>query len=161
MSWLLVLRDRPRTDRSRRRNMGHPADRWAWLLWSLGLLLAVQAAMADRVIKVGVYDNSPKIYIDDSGRPSGFFIELLEEIARQEGWQLEPVPCQWPLCLEKLERGDIDLLPDVAYSTERARRFHFGREVALSSWSVFYTPQGERLLSLMALDGRKVAVVRE
>lgn len=140
--------------------MDHSTDRWIRLLLCFGLLLAMRPVAAGQVVKVGIYDNSPKIFIDESGRPSGFFIELLEEIARREAWRLDYVPCQWHQCLEKLEVGEIDLLPDVAYSAERARRFAFGREVVLSSWSVFYTAQGERLLSLKALDGRKVAVVR-
>ncbi len=134
---------------------------------SLGLFLLlcpfflVQAALGVQPVRVGIYQNSPKVFIDEAGHPAGFFIDLLEEIARQEQWRLEYHSCRWEECLEMLEKGRIDLLPDVAYSKARGGRFAFGREVALSSWSVFYTPEDRELLSLKALDGKKVAVVQE
>ncbi len=116
---------------------------------------------AGQTVAVGVYRNSPKVFLDESGRPAGFFIDLLEEMARKEGWRLKYRPCEWVRCLELLEKGDLDLLPDVAYSAERARRFAFGKEVALSSWSVFYTRPDQPLYSIKALDDARVAVVRQ
>jgi len=130
--------------------------------WFLLLLLtwALPSTPEVRTVSVGVYQNSPKVFIDEQGRPAGFFIELLEGIAAREGWRLHYVPCEWKRCLELLEEGEIQLMPDVAFSRERERRFAFGREVALSSWSVFYTDPEKPLFSLKALDGEKVAVVR-
>ncbi|MGC9384412.1 MAG: hypothetical protein ACP5D6_07425 [Kosmotogaceae bacterium] len=51
-------------------------------------LLGVNTVFSQRIY-VGVYQNSPKIFIDDSGNPSGIFIELIEEIAAKENWELE------------------------------------------------------------------------
>ena len=113
-----------------------------------------------RTVKVGIYQNDPKVFMDRRGRPAGFFVTLLEAMAKEAGWRLEYHRCHWAQCLQWLEEGRIDLLPDVAWSRARARKYRFGREVALSSWSVFYTPEGERLLSLKALDGKRVAVVK-
>ena len=143
------------------RNMALVVERSLRLFLLLCPFFLVQAAFGGQPVRVGVYQNSPKIFVDEAGHPAGFFIDLLEEIARQEQWQLEYRHCHWEGCLDLLEKGRIDLLPDVAYSKARGRRFGFGREVALSSWSVFYTPGDEELFSLKALDGRKVAVVQE
>ena len=55
----------------------------------------------------------------------GIFGELLEEIAQAEGWQLHRVPCQWQECLQALQDGRIDLMPDVAWSEERSRVMDF------------------------------------
>jgi len=112
-------------------------------------LILAQPALGEQLVRIGVYQNSPKVFIDEAGHPAGFFIDLLEEIARQEQWQLEYHSCHWEECLEMLEKGRIDLLPDVAYSKARDGRFGFGREVALSSWSVFYTPEDRELLSVV------------
>lgn len=49
-----------------------------------------------------------------------------------------PVGCDWEECLRLLETGAIDLLPDVAYNEERAKRFDFHRIPALPSWSLLY-----------------------
>jgi len=90
------------------------------LLWFWG---AVEAAHAERrPVRVGLYENAPKVYTDATGRPAGLFVELLEAIARAEGWRLSYEPCDWAVCLERLERGELDLMPDVAFSAERAQR---------------------------------------
>ncbi len=113
-----------------------------------------------RTVAVGIYQNSPKVFVDEKGRPQGFFIDLLEAVAQREGWSLGYRRCKWQRCLELLEQGDIQLMPDVAYSAERTRHFVFGEEVALSSWSAFYTLPDQPLYSLKELDGETVAVVR-
>jgi hypothetical protein len=37
-----------------------------------------------RKVRVGLYENKPKVYTSDTGQPAGIFIELLDEIARKE-----------------------------------------------------------------------------
>ncbi len=79
---------------------------------SLCLALVVLAVLTpktafgqSRTVRVGVYQNEPKIFMDQNGRASGIFIELLEEIGVREGWTLEYVPCEWADCLLALEDG--------------------------------------------------------
>lgn len=93
---------------------------------------------ATEILKVGIYNNSPKIFINDNDKPSGFFVDLLGSIAEEEKWRLNFIPCEWEECLAKLEAGEIDIMPDVAQTKEREKRFDFGQEVVLSSWSMVY-----------------------
>ena len=74
----------------------------------------------------------------EDGHASGFFIELLEKISAQEGWTLVYVPCEWAACLQSLEDGQIDLMPDVAYSSERDEKFDFHKTPVIESWSRIY-----------------------
>ncbi|WP_096780340.1 EAL domain-containing protein [Zobellella denitrificans] len=127
------------------------------LPWLLLLLLSPAQAQP---VRLGLYHNPPKIMADAQGQPSGIFGDLIGEIAREEGWQLEPVPCQWQQCLEWLAEGRIDLMPDVAFTEERATRFDFHRTPALLSWSQIYTLSHRRLTSLLELDGKRLAVLR-
>jgi ABC-type amino acid transport substrate-binding protein len=132
--------------------------------------LAVSAALladAGREVRVGVYSNPPKIDIEDgsgSGAAnragaSGLFAKLLGEIARLEGWRLLYVPCDWADCLVKLEAGQLDLMPDVAFTPARIERFGFHDIAAVASWSqVFALPQ-EHLNSPRALNGMRVALL--
>ncbi len=136
-----------------------PTPKAAGLLIPLLLALFLVTPPAQARVRVGVYQNEPKVFRDDQGQAKGFFIDLLKAVARREGWSLQFVRCQWQQCLQMLADNRIDLMPDVAYSPQRGRRFVFGREVALSSWSLFYTKPGRPLYSLKALNGKKVAVV--
>ncbi|MCM3563797.1 transporter substrate-binding domain-containing protein [Hydrogenophaga intermedia] len=128
-------------------------------LLSLVLLVANAAQAAPRVVRVGVYENPPKLLADAQGQPSGILGELLREVARLENWTLQPVPCEWERCLQLLEDGEIDLMPDVAWSEARATRFDFHRIPALPSWSQLYRRSDVTLQSVLDLEGKRLVVL--
>jgi diguanylate cyclase (GGDEF)-like protein/PAS domain S-box-containing protein len=137
-------------------------------LATFGLCLAVLLGTAPgtahagaRDVKVGVYSNEPKIFLGADGQISGIFGDLLMHIARDEGWRLQPVPCEWEQCLAGLQTGVIDLMPDVAYSEDRAQRFSFHQIPALLSWSELYKRPGLTLNSLLDLEGKRVALLSD
>jgi hypothetical protein len=113
----------------------------------------------DRVVKIGVYENEPKIFTSPSGKPSGIFIDIIEYIANEEEWELQYVKGTWSEGLNRLEKGEIDLMPDVAFSAERARKFSFHKVTALSSWSQVYARKGSKIQSILDLDKKSVAVL--
>lgn len=129
-------------------------------------VLAIQVhpvyhSIASAPVKVGIYQNQPKVYLDKNGKPAGFFPEILNYIAEKEDWELEYVPCAWNECLDKVERGDLDLMMDVAFSESRAKRFTFNKEVVLGNWSRVYTRYGGTIHSILDLDGKRIAVVKD
>ncbi|NJN62907.1 MAG: PAS domain S-box protein [Coleofasciculaceae cyanobacterium RL_1_1] len=107
-----------------------------------------------------MYANRPKIFLDQRGQPSGFWIDLIEAIATKEGWTIDYVKCEWEDCLRRVEQGQIDILPDVAYSEECNRRFDFNQEVVLASWSTIYTRPKQPIFSILDLDGQRIGVLR-
>lgn len=115
---------------------------------------------AQKSVNVGIYQNAPKIFMDDAGKPSGFFVELLNEIAQKESWKLHYIPCAWSQCLDMTEAGNIDIMPDVAYTPEREKHFIFGKEDVLASWSVVYRHREIPIDSILDLDKKKVAVLK-
>ena len=127
------------------------------LLLSHGLALTVQA----RQVVVGVYQNAPKIVAAADGSPSGILGDLLLKIAAEQQWQLKTVQCDWAYCLQLLQSGDIDLLPDVAYSEQRAQQLDFHHTPALYSWSQFFTAPGVHLTSLQQLSGKRLLVLQD
>lgn len=129
------------------------------LVFLVAVLASTAVLAAPRVVRVGVYDNPPKIQAGPQGQPSGILGDLLAEMARQEQWTIEPVACDWEQCLQQLESGAIDLLPDVAYNEERAQRFDFHRIPALPSWSQLYRRRDVTLQSVLDLDRKRVAVL--
>ena len=110
-------------------------------------------------VRVGVYQNSPKIFMNDAGQPSGILGELLVAIAEQEGWSLRAVPCEWQACLSMLQAGQIDLMPDVAWTEQRAQQYDFHKVPALLSWSQLYRHADVRIGSMLDLAGKRIAVV--
>ena len=110
-------------------------------------------------IRVGIYENKPKVFTNMAGDPSGFWPQLLDVIALNEGWTLEYVPCEWDVCLNSLEAGSLDVMLDVSYIESREARFDFNQEVVVSSWSVVYVPEGQNISSVVDLDGVRLGVL--
>ncbi|MFH7244529.1 MAG: putative bifunctional diguanylate cyclase/phosphodiesterase [Spirulina sp.] len=129
--------------------------------WGQGAGLGQDGPRED-VLRVGIYDNPPKVFWDaETGQPRGFFPEILDAIAEEEAWDITYVPCQWADCLADLEAGRLDLMMDVAYSQEREARFDFNRVVVVPSWSVVVARRGVKLDSVLDLDGKRLGVLKD
>ena len=122
---------------------------------------AITSEAAPREVRVGVYQNEPKIFLTKDGHISGILGDILGEIAREEQWTLKPVPCTWHECLQYLARGRIDIMPDLAYTDERARIYDFHHVAVLHSWSVIYLPKNRLIDSVVQLQGKRIAILRD
>lgn len=111
-------------------------------------------------VRVGAYENSPKIYSDKSGEIVGLFPDVLKMIALKEGWELKYVKGSWSQCLERLEKNEIDLMVDVAFSEKRAEKYAFTSETFLVNWAEVYTTEKNQIASLIDLGGKKIAVMK-
>ncbi len=118
------------------------------------------ARASQKVIRVGVYQNKPKVFIDKKGVPRGFFIDILEHIARDENWKLIYVPGTWEQCLIRLQNQQIDLLLDVADSVTRIGLFDFSKESLFSNWAVIYVPKDSTVDSILDLREKTIAAMR-
>jgi signal transduction histidine kinase len=137
-----------------------------WLVALLALYCSSASATSPetgtspRIIRVGAYENEPKIYADARGEVVGLFPEVLNHIARQEGWRIDYIFGTWNQCLERLDRNEIDMMVDVAYSDARAEKYLFSKETFLVNWATIYVGKGKGVDSLVDLTGKKVAVMK-
>jgi len=133
----------------------------------LGLLLlyasifsAAVSASDSITVRVGIYENSPKIFTDDKGNASGFWSDIIEYIASEEGWEIEYIHGTWTQCLTRLEKNEIDIMPDVAYTEERSSLYEFSNETVYTSWSRVYAREGTDIQSILDLEGKNIAVLK-
>src|SRR5687767_1087780 len=112
--------------------------RWVVMLCLLFVVGVASTANGQRVVKVGVYDNKPMVFLDEDGQAAGIDVEVIKEIARKNDWKLEFVYGTWEECLDRLEKGEIDVQVDIGYSKERSQRFDFNDEDIFSTWAVVY-----------------------
>jgi ABC-type amino acid transport substrate-binding protein len=88
-------------------------------------------------VKIGVYENHPKIFIDDNNTVSGFWPELLNYIAKKENWEIEYIRGTWSEGLTELEQKMIDIMPDVAFTEKRNKRYTFSADLDDTDRQVF------------------------
>jgi two-component system cell cycle sensor histidine kinase/response regulator CckA len=119
-----------------------------------------QVEAAGIIVRVGVYQNKPKLFTDEKGEPSGFFIELLKQIALQEGWSIHYISGEWETCLRALEAGEIDLMPDVAHTPMCDEKFDFNKTPVIVSWSRVYASRTTPIKQLSDLDSKRIAVLQ-
>jgi ABC-type amino acid transport substrate-binding protein len=80
------------------------------------------------IVLTGFYENQPKIFTKD-GKPAGIFIDILEKIGKKNNFKPKYIKCSWPQCIKMLKSGEIELMPDVAFSIKRNESFNFNREI--------------------------------
>ncbi|GEM_PF-4148995 len=111
-------------------------------------------------LAVGIYQNSPKVFWNGDGRPQGLFVDLVDAIARDEGWHVEYVRGTWNENLERLERGQLDLVLDVTHSDERAARFEFNTIPVIESWLQAFSLRDTRIDRVRDLNGKRIAILK-
>lgn len=118
-------------------------------------------SMPDKSLKVGVYQNKPKIFINDEEQPDGIFIDILKDIAKRENLLLEFVHDDWSALLNKLSSGEIDILPDMAYTTKRDSLFNFNDLSVISTWLEIFAKQSNSIQSINELQGKRIGLLKD
>ena len=103
--------------------------KYVCLCLSVLLLLAclpLQALAAEgKVVRVGWYDEGGYNITGPNGERSGYGYEYQQTVAAYTGWRYEYVKGTSMELLEKLQRGEIDMLNCISYTPERAQHVLF------------------------------------
>ncbi|MBU2628053.1 MAG: transporter substrate-binding domain-containing protein, partial [Proteobacteria bacterium] len=112
------------------------------------------------VVKVGVYENRPRIFTNPDGNVAGFWPDLLAYIAKKENWEIRYVPGTWNEGLDRLVNNTIDIMPDVALTQERNKRYAFSEQTVLMSWSRLYVKEQDTGINAITdLENKTIAVL--
>ncbi|MGD9733228.1 MAG: transporter substrate-binding domain-containing protein [Desulfamplus sp.] len=110
-------------------------------------------------IKVGVYNFKPLVFIDENGRASGFFPDILNYIALKEGWEITYITGSWSDCLRRIETGEIDIQVSIAYSKEREAALNFSKHLIMD-WASIFKQKGSSISTIFDLKNKVVSVVK-
>jgi PAS domain S-box-containing protein len=115
---------------------------------------------SDQKIKVGIFQNEPIVFLDASGAASGLYVDILNEIAIQESWEIEYVSGSWSEGLERLANGEIDLMTSITPLLSRETIMDFSLENILNMWGQVFIEEKSTIESIFDLEGKRVAVLR-
>ncbi|MCF7794081.1 MAG: transporter substrate-binding domain-containing protein [Candidatus Cloacimonetes bacterium] len=133
---------------------------WKFVISLLFFIFGLFSQENGITVRVGVYENYPKVFRQENKEVAGIFPEVLQLIASREKWQLEYVPGSWDQCLQRLQNAEIDIMVDVAYSEAREKSFDFCSESVIISWGSVYVVPGLEVNSVLDLQNKKIAVMR-
>ncbi|WP_188310350.1 transporter substrate-binding domain-containing protein [Arenimonas fontis] len=135
--------------------------RVAGLLCLLALLLTppptARAEAAGPVRMGGDPRYPPHHFLDERGQPAGFDVELLRAIAADRGLELRFQFGEWNGVLDRLERGELDVVP-MFISGDRRQRFLFTRPFDYRHHRLYARSDAPPVAGVADLAGRRVAV---
>ena len=111
-------------------------------------------------IKVGIYNNPPKIYLNKKGIPVGFWADITNYIAKKENWKIEWKFDSWNNCLKNLLTNKIDMMIDVGVTPQREKLLLFNKQTVLLSWVRLYRKKGSKIHSILDLKDKKIGALK-
>lgn len=127
------------------------------LLFAVALFHPV---VAEREVRVALQHIPPSVYTDSQGEPTGIFVDLIQDIASKEGWNLVWVSGTLTESWDRLSSGKVDLLMSVTSTPERGNFYDFSHEPAISVWTQVYAPPGSGINTILDLDKKRVAMLK-
>ena len=110
-------------------------------------------------LRVGTYENPPLSFEKD-GEVVGIFPDVLNHIAKSEGWKFEYTYTTQDEAIEKLKSGELDVVFPLGKSEERERFFRFNDEPLFYNWGVVYTKSDLNLKNFLDLEGERIGGMR-
>ena len=128
----------------------------------LVVCLPLQALAAEgKVVRVGWYEGGYNI-TGPSGERSGYGYEFQQTVAGYTGWRYEYVKGTSIELLEKLKRGEIDMLNCISYTPERAQQVLFSARPMGREQYYLYADMDKTGISpskLYLLEGKRVGMM--
>lgn len=121
------------------------------------------AEEGSKVVRVGWYDSS-FCYWDDFGRRCGVDYEYQHKISAYTGWTYEYVEDSWPNLLQKLMKGEIDLLSDVSYKEERTEFLSYpDLPMGTETYYIYISTENREISGdrLATFNGKKIGVNKD
>lgn len=102
-----------------------------------------------RVIRVGYSLEDPAFFIEEpDGTKGGYFYEYMQELAKFGGWHCEYVGIEnWITCMEKLEKGEIDLLAPMKFTDARRDKYYYPAIEMGKSFTALVVPKSSNKYS--------------
>src|SRR6056297_1554952 len=95
----------------------------------------------------------------ENGTVVGFAVDVVNHIAKLEGWRIEFLPGSLPESIALLASGEADLILTLGFTEERDEQFDYSSEVLLTTWGRVFTHRETEIVSILDLDGKSVGYV--
>lgn len=136
------------------------------LVFILLLLPALPAFAGEQeTIRVGYYEDGDYMSRGQSGEYEGYNIEYLQQISKQSGIYFEIIDCKsWNAAYKMLVDGEIDVLPAVYQTEERAKEILFSSQPMCSIYTTLNVRTNDERYDyedFEAFQGMDVGIIRD
>lgn len=101
----------------------------------------------------------PFEYMDPSGKPVGFEVDLMNEMAKEMNWNVEIKNTSWDGVFEEIKSGKAQLaISGITIKPDRERLYLFS-EPYFQAKQLILVPEGSPIKTLQDIKGHKVGVM--
>lgn len=111
-------------------------------------------------VKVGTFPFRPFIFTDSDGSTQGINADLLNQIAKENNWQLSYQSGTWNDGLQRAKNRQLDIITSVMYTEERDSFLDYAAVPVFSVWTEVYARYKSHVEDVFALQGKKVAIMK-
>ncbi len=133
-----------------------------YLIFSLPTLAQDSTTKSSpNTITVAVLNDFPPLYSrDKSGNQTGFAIDILKHVAKQNDLVIKYFPTEnWAQAMQAVRTGKADLIPGIGISPVRSAEFLFTEKIETIPVSCFVRTSNQSIKGIMSLPGHRVAVI--
>ncbi len=113
-----------------------------------------------KLVKIGIFNNPPLSFLSENGQFKGYVIDVIEHIAKKEGFDVKWEMYSWHDVVEKIKAQKIDVITSVAYTKERSQFMTYSKNNFFVGWSQVYLPVDSNIESFLDLNNKKIAIMR-
>lgn len=122
-------------------------------LWATCICSFSQTKGELRTIQVGVYINPPLVQIDSTGKIEGLFIDVLNYVAKKRDWKLTYDLFSLEGALKAIKENKIQLLPAIAYTSQRTQDMLFSKTAIFHNWGMVFTSVDSKVENIADMNG--------
>lgn len=123
---------------------------------------AVTAGFPKKKLTTIIVDNyHPYTYVNKKGLPDGFSVDLVKAVTQVMGMEIEFRVGPWDEAQRALAKGEIDLLPMMAYSRERDKIFDFSAPHTIAYDAFFIRKNSKQISSIREIKDKTIIVMNK
>ncbi|MBA3850431.1 MAG: hypothetical protein C0502_10635 [Opitutus sp.] len=112
-------------------------------------------------VRIGIEDYEPYSFRAPSGKLSGYAVELIEAIGRQQSMEVELVYKPWDELLDDIRAGRIDVLANVGYTEARTQFLDYSVHHTRLLQGVVVRKELKDVADIEELRGRRFAAAKD
>ncbi len=120
--------------------------------------LTTQAPLTQ--VTIGIFNNPPLSFANKDGHYQGYVIDIIERIAKIEGFEVKWQMNSWHSIVEKLKKNELDAITSVAFTKERTQFMQYSKNNLFVGWSQVFLPIDSPIEGFLDLNNKKIAILK-
>lgn len=131
---------------------------WVIIVLILIILSTTISYAKNDVVYFSYFEMPPYAHKNKDGKPEGLVIDLMNYIARKEGWNIQYIHTNYNSSLLSIKKGQYDI--SFSEKNDKSTDVYFSNAPIYSEWGKVYVNKNTEIYKLSDLEGKIIATLR-